>query len=234
MNNQQKDKLFTIIAHDLKVPLNSLKSLLDFIKENSLTDAEINMMLAELHRNVDYSAELVSNLLFWASSQLNGIVITPVPLNMAQLTNETMTLFVKQAADKYITLKNDIPPSLTAYADKDMIQVVIRNLLSNAIKFCRAGDTITISGRMESDMVQIAVSDTGIGIKPDILEKIKRKESITTYGTAREKGTGLGMLLCREFTEENKGQFQIESQWGKGSQVYFTIPAAPSSSSISV
>jgi signal transduction histidine kinase len=224
LNNQQKDKLFSIIAHDLKGPLNSLKGLLDFLKENALSDGEISSMMAELRRNVDYSAELVSNLLFWASSQLNGIVVTPVVLHLQHLTAEIMALFIKQATDKKITLKNELNPSLTAYADKDMIQVIIRNLFSNAIKFCRPGDTITVTGRISDKVAEVCMTDTGIGIREDVLRKINRKESVTTYGTAKEKGTGLGMLLCREFAEENNGRFWIESQWGKGSRFYFTIP----------
>lgn len=234
LNNQQKDKLFSIIAHDLKGPLNSLKGLLDFLKENSLSDTEIKSMMAELRRNVDYSAELVSNLLFWASSQLDGIVVTPVPVPVHQLITDTMALFIKQASDKAIVLKNECSAAVVVYADKDMIQVVIRNLFSNAIKFCRAGDTITINDRIFGNALEICVEDTGIGIKPEVLEKICRNESVTTYGTAKEKGTGLGMLLCREFVEENKGRFWIESQWGKGSRFYFTIPLFPISSSISV
>ena len=127
---------------------------------------------------------------------------------------------------------NESGEVLTAYADKDMTQVVLRILIRNAIKFCRTGDTIIISGRCTKDGVEVCVADTGTGIKEDILTKIRRKESITTYGTAREKGTGLGMLLCREFTEANGGKFRIDSEWGKGSWFYFTIPADASSSSI--
>jgi len=234
LNNQQKDKLFSIIAHDLRGPLNSLKGVLDFLKENRLSDAEIKSMMDELRRNVDYSSELVGNLLFWASSQLSGVVAAPVCLPLHQLVDDILPLYTKQSGEKHILLKNDIDERLTAYADKDMIQVVLRNLISNAIKFCRKGDSITITGRRTGDHVEVCVADNGIGIKEEILSKIRRKESITTYGTAREKGTGLGMLLCREFTEVNGGKFRIDSEWGKGSWFYFTIPADASSSSINV
>jgi len=232
LNNQQKDKLFSIIAHDLRGPLNSLKGLLDFLKENRLSDAEIRSMMDELRRNVDYSSELVGNLLFWASSQMDGIVVSPVCLPLRKLVDDILPLYTKQAGEKSIILKNEIDGTLTAYADKDMMQVVLRNLISNAVKFCHTGNEITISGRRMADGVEVCVADTGIGIKEDILNKIRRKESITTYGTAREKGTGLGMLLCREFTEANGGKFRIDSVWGKGSWFYFTIPADASSSSI--
>lgn len=234
LNNQQKDKLFSIIAHDLRGPLNSLKGLMDLLKEKSLSEAEITSMMTELRRNVDYSSELVGNLLFWASSQLNGIVVTPVELSVRKLVADILTLYVRQAMEKSITLINEVAEGLTGFADKDMIQTILRNLISNAIKFCRSGDTITIHARQDHQCIEICVADTGIGIKEEMLDKIRRKESITTYGTAKEKGTGLGMLLCREFAEENNGQFRIESEWGKGSRFYFTIPAAASSSSINV
>ena len=234
LNNQEKDKLFSIIAHDLRGPLNSLKGLMDFLKENRLSETEARSMIAELQKNVDYSSELVGNLLFWASSQLDGITATPVNLCMHQLVNDACYLFSKQAGEKNLTLKNEVDATLKAYADKDMIMVIIRNLISNAIKFCRSGDLITVSGRRIGTSIEICVADTGIGIKEDVLNKIRKKESVTTYGTAKEKGTGLGMLLCREFAEVNKGSFRIDSVWEKGSSLYFTIPASDSSSSINV
>jgi signal transduction histidine kinase len=227
LNNQEKDKLFSIIAHDLRVPLHSLKDVLDFLKENSLPEAEIKKIMEELRRDVDYSAELINNLLFWANSQLGGMVVSPVVLSVHQLASETVNLFVKQAADKKIILKNELDPALCGYADKDMIQVLIRNLVSNAVKFCRSGDLIVIQGKKTGDAIEVCVADTGIGIRKDILRKISLKENVTTLGTANEKGTGLGMLLCREFAEANKGLFRVESEEGKGSRFYFTIPVIP-------
>ncbi|HEY4060545.1 MAG TPA: tetratricopeptide repeat-containing sensor histidine kinase [Puia sp.] len=226
LNNQQKDKLFSIIAHDLRGPLNSLKGLLDFLKEKKLSEQEIASMMNELRRNVDYSSELVGNLLFWASSQLNGIVVTPVVLPLQPTVSGILALYAQPAKEKQVLLQDEITPSLHGYADVDMVQVVLRNLLSNAIKFCRAGDRVTVSVYPLIDEIEICVADTGIGIKEEVLEKIRGSESVTSYGTAREKGTGLGMLLCREFTEANKGRFRIESEWGNGCRCYFTIPAA--------
>ena len=114
LNNQQKDKLFSIIAHDLRGPLNSLKGLLDFLKEKRLSEQEVNTMLNELRRNVDYSSELVGNLLFWASSQLNGIVVTPVCLPLEPVISGILTLYTQQAKEKNILLRDEMPPSLTA------------------------------------------------------------------------------------------------------------------------
>ena len=229
LNNQEKDKLFSIIAHDLKAPLYSLKQMLALLKENAVSEESLNIIMEELRRDVDYSAELVSNLLFWAGSQLNGRVITPVALPLQPLVNDTICLFTRKATEKGIGLKNELDPSLTAWADRTMIEVLLRNLVSNSIKFCNPGDTITIEGTTINGAVEICVADTGIGIGKDILKKIALKESISTSGTGNEKGTGLGLLLCREFAEANQGRFWVESEKGKGSRFYFTIPAVPAS-----
>ena len=227
LNNRQKDKLFSIIAHDLRGPLNSLKGLMDLLKEKRLSDEEINSIMNEFRRNVDQSAELVGNLLFWASSQLEGIKVNPVVLPLQPLIQDILALFSHQASQKNILLQEELHPAVRVVADKDMLQVVIRNLVSNAIKFCRPGDSVMVSYTLSESEVDICVADTGIGLSEDSLDKIRRKESFTSYGTAREKGTGLGMLLCREFTEANRGRFRIESEWGKGCHCYCSLPAAP-------
>jgi signal transduction histidine kinase len=229
LNNRQKDKLFSIVAHDLWGPLNSLKVLMDHLKEKRLSEQEISGMLLEFRRNVDYSSELVGNLLFWATSQLDGVVVSPVCLQLQPLVRDTISLFSHQAGQKNVILIQKLDLGLHGYADRDMVQMVIRNLISNAIKFCRPGDIVTVSSTRTGSDIEICVADTGIGIKEEILEKIRRKESFTSYGTAREKGTGLGMLLCREFTETNGGRFRIESEWGNGCQCYFTLPVSPCS-----
>ena len=234
LSNQQKDKLFSIIAHDLRGPLNSLKGLMDFRKEKKLTEREIDEMMRELRRHVDSSSEMVGNLLYWASSQLNGMKVSPIVLPMNQLVQEVIQLFETQATEKMVSLNNEVPLSVMGYGDKDMVEAIIRNLVSNAIKFCHPGGLVVIGGCHRGKEIEIIVTDTGTGMHEDALERIRRKESFSSYGTASEKGTGLGMLLCHEFAEANKGRFYAESEWGKGSRCYFTIPAAPSSSSINV
>jgi two-component system, sensor histidine kinase and response regulator len=234
LSNEQKDKLFSIIAHDLRGPLNSLKGLMDLLREKKLSEQEIVGMLGELRRNVDYSEELVGNLLSWAGGQLQGRVITPVLLPLREVVQEAFALFARQAREKGVMLTMELPPTLLGLADKDMIQLIVRNLVSNAIKFSDSGGVVTVGCRRRGAEIEICVADTGIGIPEEDLEKIRRKEIFSRFGTDREKGTGLGMLLCREFAEANRGQFYIESQWGKGTRCYFTIPVAPSSSSIRV
>jgi signal transduction histidine kinase len=176
----------------------------------------------------------VGNLLFWASSQLNGAVVNAALLPVEELVDETLAFYRQQAREKGVLLTTAMPDGLVGYADKDMMQVVIRNLVSNAIKFCQPGDRVTVSAMQKGGEIEICVTDTGTGMTTDALDRIRRKESFTSYGTAREKGTGLGILLCHEFAEANRGRFYVESEWGKGSRCYFTIPAAPNSSSMRV
>ena len=227
LNNREKDKLFSIVSHDLRGPLNSLKTLMDCLKEKKLSEAELREVMNEFRRNIDYSSELVSNLLFWASSQLDGMVARPMVLPVQSVVQETLALFSHQACQKNVWLNGDLQPALYAYADKDMVQVILRNLVSNAIKFCRLGDSVTVISRRVDQAVEICVADTGIGLKEEALDKIRRKESCTSYGTAKEKGTGLGLLLCRDFAEANGGRFWIESEWGKGCHCYFSLPEGP-------
>ena len=232
LSNQQKDKLFSLVAHDLRGPLNSLKGVLDFLKEKKISEQEVNGMMSEFRRYVDASSELVSNLLFWASSQLNGAVVHAVLLPVDELVEETLAVYRSPAREKGVAVRTALPDGLVGYADKDMMQVVIRNLVSNAVKFCDTGDQVTVSAMRKGGEIEICVADTGTGMTTHALDRIRRKESFTNYGTAKEKGTGLGILLCHEFAEANRGRFYVESEWGKGSRCYFTIPAAPSSSSM--
>ena len=233
LSNQQKDKLFSVVAHDLRAPLNSLRAVLDFLREKRVSEQEISGMMSELRRHVDAASELVSNLLFWAGSQLNGEVVNRVLLPVDELALETLELFVQAAREKEVELRVE-RSGLIGYADKDMMQVVLRNLLSNAIKFCMPGGVVTVTAKRKPGEIGICVADTGIGMTAEALERIRRKESFTSYGTVKEKGTGLGILLCHQFAEANGGRFYVESVWGKGSRCYFTIPAPPSSSSMSV
>jgi len=229
INNREKDKLFSIVAHDLKMPLFSLRQMLAFLKQGALPEADIKLIMQELSRDADYTSELVSNLLSWAGSQMNGRVVTPVALSLQQVAGDTISLFTRQASEKEIGLKNELPLTLTAWADRAMLEVLLRNLVSNSIKFCNPGDTITIQGAVVNGVAEICVVDTGIGIEPDILKKIALKESVTTFGTAGEKGTGLGLMLCREFAEANQGLFRVESNPEEGSRFCFTVPLLPAS-----
>ncbi|MDO6435610.1 tetratricopeptide repeat protein [Flavitalea sp. BT771] len=227
-NNQEKDNMFSIISHDLKVPLHSLKVILQLLGENYQEKENIEKILEELRRDVNYSSDLVNNLLFWASSQFRGSSVMPVIFSVHQVITDALQIFIKQAEAKGIKLKHELTAEeITVWADMNMIQVIIRNLVSNAIKFCNTGNTITVSVSTSNAVVTISVADNGIGIPPETLEKLNQGQMVSTFGTADEKGIGLGLRLCYELAKLNNGLLTVESKPGEGSIFYLALPCKP-------
>lgn len=222
--NAQKNKLFTIIAHDLRGPLSSLQGLLKAFKDGDMTAEETKAILSNLNINIDGTVNLVTNLLSWALSQLEAIQVKPCTLLLYDITQRAMDNVYQHAKDKEISLANHIPNDAQAIGDPDMIELVIRNLLSNATKFCREKGKIWVTAETGAVNVKIGIHDNGIGMRQDIIEKIERGETFSTFGTGKEKGTGLGLLLCKDFIERNNGSIHIESTPGEGSHFYFTLP----------
>ncbi|AEV99598.1 hypothetical protein A4D02_27545 [Niastella koreensis] len=227
-NNQEKDKLFSIISHDLKVPLHSLKEILQLLGDNYQEKETIEKILEELRRDITYSSELVNNLLFWASSQFMGSTVLPVIFSVHQLITEVLQVFFKQAAVKGVSLRYELTAEeISVWADMNMIQVIFRNLVGNAIKFCNLGDTIIVSASTTNTVVTISVADNGIGIPLETLEKINRGQMVSTFGTAHEKGIGLGLRLCYELAKLNNGLLTVQSEPGQGSIFYLALPCKP-------
>jgi len=226
ISNGQKDKLFSVIAHDLRSPFISLQSLLTLFKEGALPVEKVKEIIETLNVNVDHTVSLVTNLLYWASSQMNGAVVNAVSFQLSVLVEKEVDFIQKAVTEKGIILAERQGVDVHVFADKDMIGSVVRNLLSNAVKFCNPGGTITVNAERKENSVEVCIADTGNGIKQEVLQKINNGESITTFGTAKEKGTGLGLLLCKDFIDRNNGTFRIESELGKGSRFYFTLTVA--------
>lgn len=222
--NALKDKLFSIISHDLRSPLFSLISMLRMAKDGHFTVDEQKEILSELSRNVEYNSELLENLLKWASSQMKGNVVKPVLFDINQIASTKIDLYSKTASLKGIKLVNKIAENTEVYADKDMIELVLRNLLTNAIKFSEHGDEILISSSSKNGMVEICVTDSGVGISSQDIEKLFGKHIFTTRGTLNEKGTGLGLILGKDFIHMNGGSIWVESELKKGSKFFFTLP----------
>jgi signal transduction histidine kinase len=222
--NQLKDKLFSIISHDLRSPLGSLYTLLSLTKEGYFTEEGFKSVINELSKNVGYTSELLENLLKWAQSQMQGTKINPNDFNLIEATNNKLEFYAEQAKAKGITLKNLIGDGITVFADRDMIELVLRNLIANAIKFSNNGSTVSVSAIQKIEEVEICVSDTGLGIPPENMEKLFGKEIFTTNGTLHEKGTGLGLILCKDFITINGGKIWAKSTHGKGSKFFFTLP----------
>jgi two-component system sensor histidine kinase/response regulator len=223
--NSLKDRLFSIISHDLRSPLNSLISMLNMSKDGHFSAEEEKHILSELSKNVEYNSELLENLLKWASSQMKGNTINPIRFDIYALANQKIRLYEKAAHQKGIEFLNSIDIDSEVFADKDMIELVLRNLITNAIKFSTIGDKIVLSSVQSKGFVEVCVADTGVGISEDTLNKIFSKQVITTQGTKDEKGTGLGLKLCQDFIQINGGVISVESTIDVGSKFFFTLPA---------
>ncbi len=225
--NEVKDRLFSIVAHDLKSPIAQLEAVMALVQDEHISETELKKILPEINKNISYTSDLINNLLHWAKSQMQGLSIDAAPFDIHSLVRNKVNLLEKTAEQKEIHLKNEIPIGTEVFADPDMIDLVLRNLISNALKFCHKGDKITIKAYLQQDFIRIAVEDTGQGISPENLPKIFNHQNFTTRGTANEKGTGLGLSLCKDFIEQNQGEIWVESELDQGSTFYFTLPKAP-------
>lgn len=225
--NITKDKFFSIIGHDLKGPFNSIIGLSNLlmmqIKENN--HEEIEKYTELIQKSSHYALNLLTNLLEWARSQSGRMDFNPEYLEIFALINEVIKVSDNFAQEKSITISTEFPHSVTVLADKAMFSTIMRNLISNAIKFTNIGGEIVVSAKQKQDDLIISVSDNGVGIKKEEIEKIFRiDKSYSTLGTQKEKGTGLGLILCKEFIERHGGKIWAESEEGKGSEFNFSMP----------
>jgi signal transduction histidine kinase len=225
--NATKDKFFSIISHDLKGPLNSLTSFSGLLinHTDSLSKDEIQLLAKDLDKSVKNLFNLLENLLEWSRSQTGNIEFKGERFDVGALLDLNKQLLETQAQTKKITITNSNEKQCFVNVHKHSINTVIRNLMSNAIKFTPAGGKITLALMEEQNNVKISISDTGVGMTPEVIDKLfKIDTKITTKGTADEKGTGLGLILCKDFVEKNGGRIWVESTPGKGSSFHFTLP----------
>lgn len=224
--NATKDKFFSIIAHDLKTPFNSILGLSEILKEEAknLDIATIEQYSGIIHSTSSNTFRLLENLLEWARIQRSQILFHPVSIRLKDLVDEVIEFMVEKANSKMIAVINYIPDEMVVYADKDMLKTILRNLISNALKFTSTRGKIEIKAISKGSTTEILVLDTGTGISKDDMAKIFRIDSnFTKDGTENEKGTGLGLLLCKEFVEKHGGKIWVESEIGKGSTFIFTL-----------
>jgi len=224
---QDKDKLLSIIAHDLSNPFSVLitfsKLLIDSYEEFSKED--VLNYLRTFYQTSKQGYNLLDNLLKWSKSQTGKMEVEPVIIDLKDIVEENITLLYSQANSKKIILTNHVPEGLLAFADLNMILTVIRNLISNAIKFTNEHGTVEISGALHDNFVEIKIQDNGVGISDEDLEKIFRIDvKHSTAGTANERGTGLGLMLCKEFIERNMGKLVAKSKINEGSEFSFMLP----------
>ncbi len=223
--NLNKDKFFSIISHDLRGPTSNIVRLSEFLLEPNLAETDRKTMTLHLHKAAQNLQKLLENLLSWAKFQMGRLDFMPAPVDLYNLTNESITQVATMAADKAILIKNQVPPRTYGFADDQMIMMVLRNLLVNAIKFTNQSGTVKISASEADEYVSISVSDNGIGMPPETTSKLfQLGNHFTTLGTSNEKGSGLGLILCMELLEKNNGTIRVSSEQGKGSTFTFTLP----------
>ncbi|WP_170227844.1 tetratricopeptide repeat-containing sensor histidine kinase [Mucilaginibacter frigoritolerans] len=224
---QVKDRLFSIIGHDLRGPIHTISQMMDVVKEKDLSEEEREFWIEKISEHLTITSHLVENLLYWAKSQMDGIYTNPASFDVQKVIEQNiMLLKARAAAKKVMVTGTGITSSGTVYGDETMIDIVIRNLVENAVKFSKEGDIVTIGAEKKESSTVIMVKDNGKGIPEEAQAKIFDKlSSYTTFGTASEKGSGLGLLLCKELVEKNNGTLWFESKKDIGSSFYFTIPS---------
>lgn len=223
--NAFKNRLFSIIAHDLKSPIYALRNLFSNMQQYDLPAEEIKDLVPEVVSELTHTTNLMENVLHWARSQMQASTIKPQSLDIAGLIAEIARLLRLQADAKQIGITLRADPAVRAFADRDMVHLILRNLVSNAIKYTPEKGCIEMGAYSTPGSTAIYVKDTGRGIPAEDLEKIQESNFFTTKGTAGEAGTGLGLMLCKEFIVRNGGSLKIDSVTGKGSTFTFTLPA---------
>lgn len=225
--NATKDKLFSIIGHDLKGPLNNITGFSELIEEGFETlpkesIREYNQLILQLSHSV---SNLLENLLTWSRSQRQKMTASPQNIALYFIVEKCFSLYYQQALQKEITLKNEVPPAMLIYADEEMITILVRNLISNALKFSHRGGAVVVTAQPEEDHIVTEIRDTGVGI-PDggIKSLFRTNQNQPQKGTEGEKGTGLGLVICKDLIEKNRGKIWAKSEPGQGSSFFFSIP----------
>jgi signal transduction histidine kinase len=222
--NTVKDKLFSVVAHDLRSPIASLVTMMKLANENRLNADMQAQLMKEMTGKVDNTYGLLDNLLRWAKSQMQGIIPAPVYFDAQEASREVTDTIQGVAAGKKIILNNHIGQH-QVYADRDMFAVLVRNLTMNAFKYTSADGEITLGSELSDNMLIISVKDTGTGMPQEVQDKLfKLSETKSQRGTDNESGTGLGLVMCADFVKANGGKIWFTSKQGEGSTFYFNLP----------
>ncbi len=225
--NASKDKLFSIIAHDLKGPFQPLLGMSEILanEHHLLNENEREKFVKEIHGLLKNQFKLVDNILDWARMQTGKLQFNPVKINLSKKVNEVISILNANALIKNISVSNNVESNVIVFSDSYMLQSILQNLISNAIKFTNGNGKISISSLDSNGTCEISVADNGMGISDEGMKKIFRIDTQhSTLGTENEKGTGLGLIICKEMVEKNNGKIWVESKMGSGSRFYFTLP----------
>ncbi len=223
--NVLKDKLFSLVSHDFRSPLRSLIGTLSLFLKGTVSGEEMRQITGGLLEKMENTSNMLDNLLIWAKSQLKGMQISPIILDLHLITEEVIKLLEPQAENKNVLLKNRVLPGVFAFADLEMVKLVLRNLVSNAVKFSKNESSVEIFARKVNEIVTISVKDQGVGITEEQKKKLFSLENFSTLGTANERGMGLGLMLCKDYVEKNYGKIWVESEQNIGSTFSFSLPS---------
>ncbi len=227
--NNTKDKFFSIIAHDLRGPISTLMHVTELVHDSydDMAEEKKKDFLLEVKNSAGGLFNLLDNLLVWSYSQRGTIPFHPSKIELYRIVETNLSVLKMSAENKNIELVSSIDKDSIIFADNNMMTTVVRNLISNAIKFTNEGGRIEVGARRLEDFYEVSVKDSGVGMSEEVRSKVfEIDKSATTLGTAGEKGTGLGLVICKEFVEKNGGSIRVESQIGEGSSFVFTVPAA--------
>jgi len=225
--NATKDKFFSIIAHDLRSPFNGILALSDLLRNevHELDTESIKDYADHIYISAHQAFDLLENLLNWANTQQGSIPFSPSRLCINEVIDREIDHLMTVAEQKSISLSNITDEKVTIEADEKMLETVVRNLISNAIKFTHQGGSITVGVNQKTEHVDIVISDTGVGMSEEAIDHLfKMEKGNTTIGTQNETGTGLGLIICKEFVERHGGSIMVESVIGKGSQFHVMLP----------
>ncbi|HSH50331.1 MAG TPA: HAMP domain-containing sensor histidine kinase, partial [Bacteroidales bacterium] len=225
--NATKDKFFSIIAHDIRNPFNAVYGLTQYLSQSFdvLSKKELEKPIELIYQSADELLELLDNLLHWSRTQRGKMEFCPKKLDLHEMVNKNINLLKMNADKKNIEVISDINPKTIISADYDMLTTVFRNLLSNAIKFSYENSRVFIKSEESNNEITISVIDQGVGISKENIQKLFRIDiHYSTTGTSEEQGSGLGLILCREFVQKHGGKIWVESEENKGSTFKFTLP----------
>nr|HNH22275.1 HAMP domain-containing sensor histidine kinase [Ferruginibacter sp.] len=215
-----------VVSHDLKTPIYGLRNLFKAMHENNISGEDMKTYVPEILKDLNYTTGLMENLLQWAKSQMQGHQVDPQLVDVTELIDDVKKAVRVMADHKSIDIHINAEKPVYIYADREMINLVLRNLLSNAIKFTPEKGQVWVHAHANGETVSVDVRDSGKGISKENMKKLFSNRYFTTRGTANESGTGLGLMLCKEFLHQNGGDILVESEEGKGSKFSFTLPKA--------
>ncbi|MDZ7716891.1 MAG: tetratricopeptide repeat protein [Balneolaceae bacterium] len=224
--NKVKDKMMAIIAHDLRSPLASMHGMLYLIREEDLSREEIQATAAKLEISLDQNISMMDNLLVWARDQMSGMEIELTSHDAYEVVTDVLDSFEFRASHKGITLYSEVPKNTVVKADINLLRLILRNLVGNSLKFSNEGDKITVRASKKEDKIIFEVEDTGIGMPDKVRKTIFSENGQSRLGTFDEKGSGLGLQLCKEFIEKQRGEISVESEEGVGTNFIFSLPAS--------